>query len=70
MLSISLASATEKRLAELAEERGQTEADVARDLIEASIDDLDDLRMALSRLETPQVPLTSEQAWKTLGLDD
>jgi predicted DNA-binding protein len=70
MLSVSLSPDTEQRLTELAKSRGLCEAQLARELIEASIEDLDDLRMAVGRLENRQPPLTAQQARKALGLDD
>jgi predicted DNA-binding protein len=44
--------------------------DLVRELIEASLDDLDDIQMAVERLEHPQKPLTGAEARKALGLDD
>jgi predicted DNA-binding protein len=41
-----------------------------RELIEACIEDLDDIQMAAGRLENRQPALTAEQARKALGLDD
>ena len=70
MLTVSLPTAIEKRLIELAKSRGLSEGELARELIEASIDDLDDLQMAAGRLENRQSALTAEQARKSLGLDD
>jgi predicted DNA-binding protein len=70
MLSVPLTAEIQRRLAELAKSRGQSEADFARELIEASIEDLDDVQMATSRLESRQPALTSNQARKDLGLDD
>jgi predicted DNA-binding protein len=55
---------------ELAKSRGLSEGDFARELIEASIEDLDDIHMAADRLENRQPALTAEQARKALGLDD
>jgi len=70
MVSISLPAAVEKRLAELARSRGVSEGELARELIEASIEDLDDVAMAVARLERRDRPLNAEQARKALGLDD
>jgi predicted DNA-binding protein len=69
MLSVPLTAEIQRRLAELAKSRGQSEADFARELIEASIEDLDDVELATSRLESRQPALTSSQARKALGLD-
>jgi predicted DNA-binding protein len=70
MISVALNPDTEQRLAELAKSRGLSESELARELIEASIEDLDDIQMATARLEKREAPLTSEQARKALGLDD
>jgi predicted DNA-binding protein len=70
MLSVSLPAEIEQRLAELAKSRGLSEGELAREFIEASIDDLDDIQLAVNRLENRQPALTAEQARKALGLDD
>lgn len=70
MLTVSLPTAIEKRLIELAKSRGLSEGELVRELIEASIEDLDDIQMVADRLENRQSPLTAEQARKALGLDD
>src|SRR5260370_35114457 len=70
MISVALNPDIEQRLAELARRRGLSEGDFARELIEACIEDLDDIQMATGRLETRQPALTAEQARKALGLDD
>ena len=70
MVSVLLPAALEERLIELARSRGLSEGDLARELIEASIDDLDDIAMAAARLEHRQPALTDEQARKALGLAD
>lgn len=69
MLSIQLTSDIERRLSELAKQTGQTTSDLARELIEQSIEDLEDIQMATARLEKRQPPLTTEQARKALGLE-
>jgi RHH-type rel operon transcriptional repressor/antitoxin RelB len=70
MLSVPLPPEVEEKLAALAKSRGQSKSDFARQLIEESIEDLDDIEMAVGRLENRQPALTSEQARKALGLDD
>ncbi len=67
---ISLEAATEQRLSERARRAGLSEAELLRTLIEDGLDDLDDIQMAVERLETPLQPLTSAQARQILGLDD
>ena len=70
MLSVSLPAAIEERLAELAKSRGLSEGELARELIQASLEDIDDIELVTPRLENRQPPLTAEQARKALGLDD
>jgi predicted DNA-binding protein len=70
MLSVPLNPDVERKLAELAKGRGQSESDLAREFIESSIEDLEDIQMAVVRLEKRGPVLTSEQARKELGLDD
>jgi predicted DNA-binding protein len=70
VLSVSLPAAVERRLSTLAKRRGLSESELARELIEASIEDLDDIEMAVERLKHRQSALTSEEARKALGLDD
>jgi predicted DNA-binding protein len=70
MISVALNPDIEQRLAELARRRGLSEGDFARELIEACIEDLDDIQMAVGRLESRQPALTAEQARKALRLDD
>jgi predicted DNA-binding protein len=45
-----------RRLAELAKSRGRSDGDLARELIERSVDDLDDIQMAVARLEKRESP--------------
>jgi predicted DNA-binding protein len=70
MLSVPLNPEIERKLTELAKSRGQSESDLAREFIEISIEDLEDVKMAAGRLADRQPALTSQQARKTLGLDD
>jgi predicted DNA-binding protein len=70
MISVALNPDTEQRLTELAVSRGLSEGDFARELIEACIEDLEDIQMAAVRLENRQPALTVEQARKALGLED
>jgi predicted DNA-binding protein len=69
MLSIQLDPDLERRLSDLAKRTGQATSDVARELIEQGLEDLEDIEMAVERLEKRQPPLTTEQARKALGLD-
>ena len=70
MLSVPLNPDVERRLAELAKSRGKSDGDLARELIEASLEDLEDIQLAAGRLENRQPALTGEHARKALGLDD
>jgi predicted DNA-binding protein len=70
VISVALNPDIEERLTELAKSRGQSKSDFAREIIEACIEDLDDIRMAVGRLEDRQPALSAEQARKALGLDD
>jgi predicted DNA-binding protein len=70
MLSVSLPTDLERRLTELAKSRGLSEGELVRDMIEASIEDFDDIQMARARLERRQPALNAEQARKALGLDN
>jgi predicted DNA-binding protein len=70
MLTLVLEPEVERRVAECARSRGMSEADFVRALIEASLDDLDDVQMAVERLEHPLPPLTGAEAHKALGLDN
>jgi len=70
VLTLTLEPEIERRIIERARNRGVSELDLVRELIEASLDDLDDIQMAVERLERPLKPLTSAEAHKALGLDD
>jgi predicted DNA-binding protein len=70
MISISLRPEIEQRLAELAKSHGMSQGELARKLIESSVEDLDDIQMAVGRLENRQPALSAEHARKALGLDD
>jgi predicted DNA-binding protein len=56
-------------LGELAKCRGQSDAEFARELIEASIEDFDDVQMGTSRLQARQPASGSDQVRKAL-VDD
>lgn len=70
MPSIMLEPGTEQRVAERARREGVSEEDLLRALIEDGLDDLDDIQMAVERLNTPLQPLTSAQARARLDLED
>ena len=50
MISVQLDPETDRRLLALAQKTGRTPADCARDLIEGSLEDLEDRYMAEARL--------------------
>jgi len=70
MISVALSPDLERRLVEMAKNRGLSKSDFARQLIEESLEDLEDIQMAVDRLEQRQPALTFEQARKALGLED
>ncbi len=69
MLSVTLDPDLENRLAALAKRRGQSDSDLARELIESSLEDIEDTQMASQRLETREPALSAADARKALGLD-
>ena len=67
MPSIILEPGTEQRIAERARREGVSEENLLRALIE---DGLDDIQMAVERLNTPLQLLTSAQARARLDLEN
>lgn len=70
MISIRLEPETERRLDELAKRTGRTKNDCARELIEESIDDLEDRYLAEERLALGRPSLSSKAVRESLGLRD
>jgi RHH-type rel operon transcriptional repressor/antitoxin RelB len=70
MISIDLDPEIEQRLKELAKRTGKTEAELARELVEHNIEDLEDICIAEARLANPGRTFTIEEARRELGLDD
>jgi RHH-type rel operon transcriptional repressor/antitoxin RelB len=70
MISIDLDPEIEQRLKELAKRTGKTEAELARELVEHNIEDLEDICIAEARLANPGRTFTIEEARRDLGLDD
>jgi hypothetical protein len=70
MLTISLDTDTEARLAEQARTRGLSEEAFVVLLIGDGLDELGDFQMAIDRLDHRLPSLTSAQARQALGLDD
>jgi len=70
MLSIQLDPELERRLSEVAKRMGQTVSEVARELLEESLEDLEDRELAEARLAKRRPALTSQQVRQELGLDN
>lgn len=68
MLNVPLSPAIERRLSELAKRTGRSESDVARELIESNIEDLEDRYLAESSIAEGGQHLTSDQVRKDLGI--
>jgi RHH-type rel operon transcriptional repressor/antitoxin RelB len=70
MISIELDPETEQRLTLLAKRTGKTEAELARELVEHNIEDLEDICVAEERLANPGRTYTLEEVRQELGLED
>ncbi|MEO0415636.1 MAG: TraY domain-containing protein [Verrucomicrobiota bacterium] len=68
MLAIRLKPEMEERLAKLAERTGRTKTFYAREAIEQHLDELEDIYLAVHRLENPEPALSSEEVKRELGL--
>jgi RHH-type rel operon transcriptional repressor/antitoxin RelB len=69
MLNVLLSPDIERRLSELAKRTGRAESDVARELIEGNIEDLEDRYLAERAIAEGGQRLTSDQVRKELGLE-
>jgi RHH-type transcriptional regulator, rel operon repressor / antitoxin RelB len=69
MLTIMLSPDIERRLSELAKRTGRDEAQLARELIEGNIENIEDRYLAEEALAEGGPRLTSEQVRKELGLE-
>ena len=69
MLSVLLNPDIERRLSELAKRIGRSESDVARELIEDHIEDMEDCYLAELAIAEGGPSLTSEAVRKALGLE-
>jgi RHH-type transcriptional regulator, rel operon repressor / antitoxin RelB len=69
MLTVMLSPDIERRLSELAKRTGRDEAQLARELIEGNIEDIEDRYLAEEALAEGGPRLTSEQVRKELGLE-
>jgi len=66
---VSLNPDIERRLSELAKRTGRSESDLARELIEGNIEDLEDRYLAEKAIEAGGPRCTSEQARREFGLE-
>jgi RHH-type rel operon transcriptional repressor/antitoxin RelB len=69
MLNVPLSPDIDRRLFDLAKRTGRTESELARELIEGNIEDLEDRYLAEQAIAEGGPRLTSEQVRKELGLD-
>ena len=69
MLNVALSPDIDRRLFHLAKRTGRTESELARELIEGNIEDLEDRYLAEQAIAEGGPRLTSEQVRKELGLD-
>ena len=70
MLAIRLPAEIEKRLARLASRTGRTKTYYAREAILRHLDDLEDMHLAIERLQEPVRRWTQEELEKELDLGD
>jgi predicted DNA-binding protein len=69
MLEVPLRPDIERRLSEFAKRTGRAESDVARELIESNIEDLEDRYLAERAIAEGGPRLTGDQVRKELGLE-
>jgi len=69
MIAIRLPAEIDDRLTALAKRTGRTKTYYAREAILRHIEDLEDIYIAVERLERPGRRLSMEEAEKELGLD-
>ena len=69
MLAVRLPADIDDRLNALAKRTGRTKTYYAREAILRYIEDMEDMYIAVERLETPARRLTMEEAEKRLGVD-
>jgi RHH-type transcriptional regulator, rel operon repressor / antitoxin RelB len=70
MLAIRIPSDIENRLALLAEKTGRTKTFYARKAITEFVEDMEDIYLALERLENPGKTWTMEEIEAEIGLED
>lgn len=69
-LTVRLNPDIEKRLTQLAKLTGRTKSYYARALIEANIEDIEDMYLAEMALADPRPSISHEQVRKELGLEN
>jgi RHH-type rel operon transcriptional repressor/antitoxin RelB len=70
MLAIRLDPELERRLSDLAKRTGRTKTFYAREAIEEHLDELEDIYLALDRIEKPARTYSPEEAKRELGIRD
>ena len=70
MLAIRLPAEIEERLVRLASRTGRTKTYYAREAILRHLDDLEDMHLAIERLQAPSRRWTQEELEKELDLED
>jgi RHH-type rel operon transcriptional repressor/antitoxin RelB len=68
MLTVQLNSSAEAQLQRLARESGRTVDEYAREALLQHLEDLDDIREATKRLNTPGKTFSLDEAKRELGL--
>ena len=70
MLSLRLPAEVEDRLSSLAQTTGRTKTYYAKEAILRYLDEMEDMYIALDRLEKPGKRWTQEEVEQQLGLED
>jgi RHH-type rel operon transcriptional repressor/antitoxin RelB len=70
MLGVRLDEQLEKRLAAVAKKTGRSKSYIARKAIEEKIEDLEDIAMAMERLENSEGRVSFEEVIRNAGLED
>ncbi len=68
--SVRLDDETERRLGELAQRTGRTKSWYIREAIKEALDEWDEYRLALSRLEREKGEVDIDEVRRRLGLED
>ena len=70
MLGVRLDEELEKRLAAVAKKTGRSKSYIARKAIEEKIEDLEDIALAMERLENSEGRISLKELKRDLGLED